>query len=348
MADNYDALVPTGTPPTGTEAITIRSTDADGAQVAHVILAGADGNRLATIPVSLAAAPLPTDAATQTTLAAVLSALSSVPVTGPVTDAQLRATPVPVSGTVTASGPLTDTQLRATAVPVSGTVTASGPLTDAELRATPVGVSGTFWQATQPVSGTVTANLGTIGSAATETTLEAARALLADVLSVAGSDTNAVGTMTRPADTAAYTAGDGVTTATSAAAGMTVANCARVNGGSGRIVGIRATKSQTSTTNSRFRLWIWRTAPAIPNDNAAYSPSLRANNADLVGTAEVNFSSGVVGSDGIMATATLARSSMAFVCASGTRDLTIVWQALEAYTPASGEVFAVAVDCAQN
>ena len=89
-------------------------------------------------------------------------------VSGPLTDTQLRATPVPVSGTVTAnagtgtlavSGPLTDTQLRATPVPVSGTVTAnagigtlavSGPLTDAQLRATAV-----------PISGTVTANAGT-------------------------------------------------------------------------------------------------------------------------------------------------------------------------------------------
>lgn len=60
------------------------------------------------------------------------------PVSGPLTDTQLRATAVPVSG------PLTDTQLRATAVPVSG------PLTDTQLRATPV-----------PVSGTVTANQGT-------------------------------------------------------------------------------------------------------------------------------------------------------------------------------------------
>jgi hypothetical protein len=65
---------------------------------------------------------------------------------GPVTDAELRATPVPVSGPLTdtelratpvpVSGPLTDTELRATPVPVSG------PLTDTELRATPVPVSG--------------------------------------------------------------------------------------------------------------------------------------------------------------------------------------------------------------
>lgn len=42
------------------------------------------------------------------------------PVSGPLTDAQLRATPVPISGTVTATtGGLTDTQLRASAVPVS-------------------------------------------------------------------------------------------------------------------------------------------------------------------------------------------------------------------------------------
>lgn len=56
-------------------------------------------------------------------------------VTGPLTDAQIRATPLPVTGTV-ATGGLTDTQLRAAPVPVSG------PLTDTQLRANPVPVSG--------------------------------------------------------------------------------------------------------------------------------------------------------------------------------------------------------------
>jgi len=66
------------------------------------------------------------------------------------TDTQLRATPVPVSGTITTggltdaelratpvavSGPLTDTQLRASALPVSG------PLTDTQLRAAAVDVA---------------------------------------------------------------------------------------------------------------------------------------------------------------------------------------------------------------
>ena len=60
--------------------------------------------------------------------------------TNGLTDAQLRASPLAVSGSVTTGG-LTDQQLRATPVPVSGSVTTGG-LTDQQLRATPVPVSG--------------------------------------------------------------------------------------------------------------------------------------------------------------------------------------------------------------
>ncbi len=91
----------------------------------------------ATQPVSAAALPLPTGASTEATLALIKAktdnidvALSTRAVTG-LTDTQLRATPVPVSGTVAVTG----TFWQATQ-PVSGTVA----------------VTGTFWQATQPVS----------------------------------------------------------------------------------------------------------------------------------------------------------------------------------------------------
>lgn len=126
--------------------------------------------------VSALALPLPAGAATATGVAAIVTALglplqtggavsvSNLPatqaVTGPVTDAQLRLTPVPVTGSVT--GPVTDAQIRATPVPVSGTVTATGPLTDTQLRLTAVPVSGPLTDAqlratAVPVSGTVTA-----------------------------------------------------------------------------------------------------------------------------------------------------------------------------------------------
>lgn len=97
---------------------------------------------------------------------------TAIPVSGPLTDTQLRATPVPISGTVTTGG-LTDTQLRATPVPISGTVTTGG-LTDTQLRATPV-----------PISGTVTANAGTnlnTSALALETTQSAMSAKLPAVL----------------------------------------------------------------------------------------------------------------------------------------------------------------------
>ncbi len=74
----------------------------------------------ATQPVSIATLPVGHNVIDS---GVITSITNSVAVTGPLTDTQLRATPVPVSGTVTASGPLTDTQLRATPVPVSGTVT---------------------------------------------------------------------------------------------------------------------------------------------------------------------------------------------------------------------------------
>lgn len=98
---------------------------------------------------------------------------------GGLTDTELRATAVPVSGTfypVTqpvsgtfwqATQPVSGTFWQATQ-PVSGTLTVNVGLTDAQLRAVAVPVSGTFWQATQPVSA---ASLPLPSGASTETTL---------------------------------------------------------------------------------------------------------------------------------------------------------------------------------
>ena len=134
-----------------------------------------------TQPISAIAMPLPTGAATESRQAdgnASLTSIdsktpvlvggqvpvlisTSVPVTGPLTDAQLRFAPVPVSvsGTAAVTGPLTDAQLRATPVPISGTVTASTglaqPLTDAQLRAAAVDVNVT---ATALASGAATSS----------------------------------------------------------------------------------------------------------------------------------------------------------------------------------------------
>lgn len=128
--------------------------------------------------------------ATGTNLHVVVDSAPSTAVTGPLTDAELRAVPVPVSGAVTATvsqatgtnlhvvvdsapstavtGPLTDAQLRAVAVPVSGTITANaGSGTMAVSAASLPLPSGASTAAKQPA-------LGTAGSAS------------ADVLTVQG------------------------------------------------------------------------------------------------------------------------------------------------------------------
>lgn len=90
---------------------------------------------------------------TGTNLHVVVDSAPTTAVTGPLTDVQLRATPVPISGTVTAnagtgtmavSGPLTDAELRASAVPVSltsTTITGSVAVTNAGLTNLDVGLS---------------------------------------------------------------------------------------------------------------------------------------------------------------------------------------------------------------
>jgi hypothetical protein len=125
----------------------------------------ADGSKLQSVELYTEAAGVKTKLPAPLTDAQLRA--SAVPVSGPATDAQLRATPLPVSGTLAVSGTLTDAELRAVPVPVSGPQTdaearatplpVSGPATDAQLRATPVPISGTVAvSGTLPVSGPAT------------------------------------------------------------------------------------------------------------------------------------------------------------------------------------------------
>lgn len=107
---------------------------------------------------------LPSGAATSANQSTEIASLASIDskltspitVTGPLTDAQLRATPVPVSisSGITNPLPVTDAAAEASLASIDTKLTAplavTGPLTDTQLRATPV-----------PISGTVIANAGT-------------------------------------------------------------------------------------------------------------------------------------------------------------------------------------------
>lgn len=196
MADNVDITPGTGATVAADEvggALYQRVKVAVGADGAAADLAPGQAAMAASLPVVIAsdqgAVPV-SDGGGALTVDGTVAVSGSVAVTGPLTDAALRATPVPVSGTFyQATQPVSGTvtiQDGGGAITVDGTVAATGPLTDAELRAADVkvtldseqvaisnfpasqAVTGTFWQATQPVSA---AALPLPAGAATEASL---------------------------------------------------------------------------------------------------------------------------------------------------------------------------------
>lgn len=121
--------------------------------------------------------PLPLGAATEATLAGISSPIVAnidAPLSGLATQATLASLNSKVTavntGNVTVSSSVLPTNASTSALQTTGNTSLasidtklSNPLavtgsflTDAQLRATPVPVSGTFWQATQPISGSVT------------------------------------------------------------------------------------------------------------------------------------------------------------------------------------------------
>lgn len=126
MADNVQLNIPT------TSGARIASDDIGGVQHQRVkVQFGADGTATdvsAADPLPVATGLIQPTTPTDTQPVSGTVAVSSLPAglatsanqqTDGLTDAELRATPVPVSGTVSTGG-LTDAQLRATPVPISG------------------------------------------------------------------------------------------------------------------------------------------------------------------------------------------------------------------------------------
>ncbi len=140
----------------------------------------------ATQPISAASLPLPAGAATaakQDQLIAAIEGISPGGGSGGDASAANQATMIGhlsdietlLGGTLTVTGPLTDAQLRAAPVPVSGEIGVTGS----------VAVTGVFWQATQPVSIAATVN---VAGPLTDTQLRASAVpvSLADAVEVTG------------------------------------------------------------------------------------------------------------------------------------------------------------------
>lgn len=146
------------------------------------------------------------------------------------------------------------------------------------------------------------------------------------------SPTVATESFTRPADILAYTIGDLV--ANSTTAGSVFSPAMPICFPQESVIGIRLRKSGTGIVNASFRVHLFASAPTVTNgDNGVFLPN---NSADYIGYVDIanmqSFSDGAVG----YGTMTPRNGR-----AASHGGLFYLVSALAAYTPESGETFAI-------
>lgn len=153
-------------------------------------------------------------------------------------------------------------------------------------------------------------------------------------------------TFTRPADTTAYASGDLVANNTVAASvvAMTFAvdNCT----GRGKVRRARIAKSAASLTNAQFRLHLYTAAPTATNgDNGVWLTTTSG----YLGSLSMAAAMSKAFSDGAQDAATPdVGSEIEFSGVNGPGAVLYgLLEARGAYTPASAEVFTVALEIAQ-
>ena len=165
---------------------------------------------------------------------------------------------------------------------------------------------------------------------------------------VGGESAVATASVTRPADTTAYAVGDLVANSTNAASVTPITLlAARVNGGTGLIRRIRLSTTHTGLAGTEtFRVHLFKSDPTASSgvangDNGAFSVNGVA--AIHLGYADVTLDR--VFRDGSKGIATPAvGSDILFDAATGSRSIYALIEARTAYTPASGETFALALE----
>lgn len=166
-------------------------------------------------------------------------------------------------------------------------------------------------------------------------------------LPVGGLVTRADTEFTRPANTTAYTAGDVVSNSTSATTLITLANAVRVNAGTGYIVRVAVTTDLKSIT-PKIRVHFYNASdPTVSVDNAAMR-HLYVDNAKRLGY--VDLPAMTTGTDTTNSTMSMSVNDtcrLAVVAGASTTSLYAVLEALDAFTPASGQKFTLTVftDC---
>ena len=149
------------------------------------------------------------------------------------------------------------------------------------------------------------------------------------------------GTITRPANTTTYAAGDVV--AASGGDHFVFEKAVQCKGGSGEITAARITSSQNASTAMDAELWLFRTNIAEAGDNAAFAPT-DTEMLTRIGIIDFATANWKIGNSGSAAAGNRACETVNLgIVFSGGATTTIygVLVTRNAYVPVSGEVLTV-------
>lgn len=147
---------------------------------------------------------------------------------------------------------------------------------------------------------------------------------------------------TRPADATAYAIGDTVVNSTSSPTPLTIANAARVSGGSGYVTSLQLVSSvDAALVGVVFRVWLFTSSPSVANDNAAFASNYadrlkRLPFVDLYPMIDI-------GNDAVGYNAEIR---IPFVAAA--TDLFAVLETRTAFTPGNAQTFHLIAGIEQN
>lgn len=145
-------------------------------------------------------------------------------------------------------------------------------------------------------------------------------------------------TITRPANTTAYAAGDVIGTAVTCE--LAFADLARSNGGAGMIVNAMVIDSANQATKPTLELWLFTAPLAVVVDNAPFVPT-DAEMKTLVGV--IDLTTAKVGEPTVGAVGNCVLYSgtvtLPYRCAAATKSLSGYLVVRNAYTPVSAEEF---------
>ena len=151
----------------------------------------------------------------------------------------------------------------------------------------------------------------------------------------------AAASITRPANTTAYTARDAIADNTSGATILTFAGAARRIGKGGYIVGVRIA-SDKAVAVVKYKLHLFQSAPTVIADNSPMTAPLYADIAKYVGsltlpTAALENTGGAAYAQ--QDTTLEPPLAMAYICDSDETNLYGMLETLTAFTPTSGQFF---------